>query len=260
MSKLLDKLERISEGSIQPMGFGAAVSRPRIPQMLIIASIPIGNARLAAVAEKEGADALLLALEHLDKKSKNLTKTTQTKSEIPWGGSLETITREEMEHLIEMGCDFIIFAPAKTPAAILNEERICKVLKLDPSLPENLAKAVNRLQVDAVLVSPFSEGEPCFTIQQLMMLERLAGGTGKHILATFPQNQSTLDIETLWGIGVRGVVVDMNIEQPERRLSEIREAIQKLPTTRKKPRERIRATLPLAMPPLERAETEEEEP
>jgi len=50
-------------------------------------------------------------------------------------------------------------------------------------------------------------------------------------------------------------------EQPEQRLSQVKEAIQKLPTTRKKSREKFRATLPMAIrsPEKERQEEEEEE-
>jgi len=72
MSKLLEKLERISEGNGQPMGFGPAVTRTKISQILTIASVPAGNAQLITVATKEGADALLLIAENLGKDSKAL--------------------------------------------------------------------------------------------------------------------------------------------------------------------------------------------
>jgi hypothetical protein len=57
------------------------------------------------------------------------------------------------------------------------------------------------------------------------------------------------------------VVVDMAGEQPEQRLSQVKEAIQKLPTTHKKSREKFRATLPMATrsPEKEKQEEEEEE-
>ncbi len=261
MSKLLEKLERISEGNGQPMGFGPAVTRTKISQMLTIASVPAGNAQLITVATKEGADALLLTAENLEKDSKALAKMNRAKAEIPWGVSLETVNKEDIEQLIELGCDYVIFNPAQTPAAILIEERIGKVLKIDASLPENLVKAINRLQVDAVLLSPASEDEPTFTVHQLMVLERLAGSTGKYVLMTMPSGLSISDIEILWGLGVRGVVVDMAGEQPEQRLSQVKEAIQKLPTTRKKSKEKFRATLPMAIrsPEKEKQEEEEEE-
>jgi len=259
MSKLLEKLEQISEGSGQPMGFGAAVTRTKIPQILTIASAPAGNAQLISMATKEKADALLLAVADLEKESKTLAKMNRTKAEIPWGVSLDRVTKENIRQLVELGCDFVVFDPIKTPAEVLIEEKIGKVLRIDISLPENLAKAINRLQVDAVLLNPAMEEETAFTVHHLMVLERLAGSTGKHVLTTMSSHGlSPGDIEILWGLGVRGVVVDMTVEQPEQRLSQIKEAIQQLPSTRKKSQEKFRATLPASVTPSEKAAPEED--
>ena len=74
-----------------------------------------------------------------------------------------------------------------------------------------------------------------------------------------PTANPPADIESLWGLGVRGVAVDLAVEQPEQRLAQIKEAIQKLPATRKKSKEKIRATLPMATASAERAESEEDD-
>ena len=261
MSKLLEKLERISEGSGQPIGFGAAVNRTKISPMLIIASVPAVNTQLTGVADKEGIDAILITItvENLAKDKKVLAKIDNTKIGIPWGVSMDAVTLEDIEQLIGMGCDFVIFGPAKTPAAVLNEDKIGKVLKIDPTLTDSMIRAISRLSVDAVFLSPGSEDEPHFTVQQLMAYERLAGGTGKHLLAAFPPSKPPADIESLWGLGVRGLAVDLTDEQPEQRLAQIKEAIQKLPATRKKSKEKIRATLPMAKASEERTESEEDD-
>ncbi len=259
MSKLLEKLERISEGSGQPMGFGAAVTRTKISPLLTIASVPAGNAQLMGIATKEGADALLLTVENLEKDSKTLAKMNRAKAEIPWGVFLEKVSKEDIGQLIELGCDFVVFDPAQTQAAVLMEEKIGKVLRLDTSMPENLAKSINRLQVDAVLLNPVGGGETAFTVHQLMVLERLAGSTGKYVLMTMPPGLSAGDIEILWGLGARGLVVDMALEQPEQRLSQVKEAIRQIPATRKKSREKFRATLPASIAPSEKAAPEEDE-
>lgn len=263
MSKLLEKLEQISEGSGQPMGFGAALARTKISQMLTIASVPAGNTQLITAATKEKADALLLAIESLEKDSKTLAKMNRAKSTIPWGISLDKVSKDDIGQLIELGCDYVVFDPTQTPAAVLIEEKIGKVLRLDTSLPDTLARAINRLQVDAVLLNPAGGEETAFTVHQLMVLERLASNTGKSVLMNMPPGLLTSDIEILWGLGARGIVVDMTVEQPEQRLSQIREAIQQLPTTRKKSREKFRATLPTSAAPSEKPsqeEGEEEEP
>jgi len=259
MSKLLDKLEQISEGRAQPLGFGAAVTKGKSLPMVIVASVPLGNAKLAAIAAKAGADALLMTIKHQERSEEALAKLSSAKTDIPWGVSLNAVTKEEVEQLIEMGCDFVVFAPDKTPAAVLGEERIGKVLQIDPSLSDSLAKAINRLSIDAVLLGPVSEDESPLTVHQLMIYERLAAGAGKHLLAAMPPGLPIDDIQSLWGLGVRGVVVDLAVKDPEQRLSQVKEAIQKLPTTRKKTGERISASLPLPREGPVAAPPEEEE-
>jgi thiamine monophosphate synthase len=259
MSKLLDKLEQISEGRAQPLGFGAAVTKGKSLPMVIVASVPLGNAKLAAIAAKAGADALLMTIKHQEKSEEALAKLSSAKTDIPWGVSLNAVTKEEVEQLIEMGCDFVVFAPDKTPAAVLGEERIGKVLQIDSSLSDSLAKAINRLSIDAVLLGPVSEDESPLTVYQLMIYERLAAGAGKYLLAAMPPGLPIDDIQSLWGLGVRGVVVDLAVKDPEQRLSQVKEAIQKLPTTRKKTGERISASLPLPREGPVAAPPEEEE-
>ena len=259
MSKLQEKLERISEGNAQPLGFGPAVARTKIAPMLVIASVPARNTELIAIATKEGADALLVSVENLEKDNKSLARIGRDKVDMPWGVSLDTVTRQDIEKLIEIGCDFVIFTPAKTPAEVLTEERIGKVLKIDTSMTDSLARSVNRLQVDAVLISPASGDESNLTVHQLMMFERLAGVTGKHLLAAMPPGLSAAELEIFWGLEVRGLVVDLTVEQPERRLSEVKQAIQKLPATRKKTKEKMRATLPMHKASAEKSESEEDE-
>jgi len=259
MSKLLEKLERISEGRAQPLGFGAAVAREKSLPMLIVASVPVGNAKLAAIAAKAGADALLITIEHEERIEEALVKLSSAKTDIPWGVSLSAVTKEEVEQLIEINCDFVIFAPDKTPAAVLQAEKIGKVLQIDPSLSDSLAKAVNRLSIDAVLLGPVSEDESPLTVRQLMVYERLAAGAGKCLLAAMSPGLPVDDIESLWGLGVRGVVVDLAVKNPEQRLSKLKEAIQKLPTTRKKPGEKISASVPLPREWSEPTPPEEED-
>jgi hypothetical protein len=257
MSKLLEKLERISEGSGQPLGFGAAANRTKKSPMVIVASMPVGNAELAIIAVESGADAVLMTAEHR-KKDEVFAQLRSARMDIPWGVFLDMATRRETEQLIEIGCDFVVLNPAKTPAAVLNEERIGKVLQIDPSLSDNLARSINRLSIDAVLLSTLGRTEAHITIQDLMAYERLAAAAGKHLLAAIPPALPIDDVESLWSLGVRGLVVDMTTKNPELRLSQIKEAIQKLPA-RKKRGDRISATLPLFREGTEASPPEEED-
>jgi hypothetical protein len=234
LSKLIEKLERISEGRAQPLGFGAAASRTRSLPMLVIASVPAGSAKPDEVVAKTGADAVLLTIENWKKEREALAKISSGKADFIWGVYAQAVSGDEVEQLVEMKCDFVVFAAEMTPAAVLNEERIGKVLQIDSSLDDNLTRAVGRLAVDAVLLSPPGKDQPPLTISQLMVYERLAAGAGKHLLAALPPVSPTDDLETWWSLGVRGVVVDMTADHAGDKLAQVKEAIEKLPTTKKK--------------------------
>jgi hypothetical protein len=245
MSKLVDKLERVSEGRDQPLGFGAAINRTKTLPMAIIGSIPEGKTELAAAAKEANVDAILITVESPQKINDAVAQLKDGNVDIPRGIALDTVTKEDMEKLVEAGCDFIVFSPTNTPANVLNEERIGKVLRVDPSMDDNLAKSIGRLSVDAILLGPLGEGEYPLTVNGLMLYERLAAWSGKHILAAVPPGLPVEDIESFWGIGARGLVVDLALKDPRQRLVEVKEAIGKLPARKKRPERRISASLPI---------------
>lgn len=246
MSKLLEKLERMSEGRARPLGFEAALTRAQISPMLLIAGLPAGKTNIVSTATGEGADALLFNADQRKKEKNSPGLINDTQLDIPWGVSLPEATGKEIGQLMEMKCDFVVFTPETTPASVLGKEGIGKVLQIDSSLGDSLIKTITRLQLDAVLLSPLEDAEYPLTIRQLMLYEQLAGGVGKHLLAAMPPGMPAEDLESLWGIGVRGVVVDLTVEHPGQRLSEVKEAIQKLPMTRKKSKGSISAIVPFA--------------
>ena len=258
MSKLIEKLERISEGRVQPMGFGAAANRTIILPMLVIASLPAGSAKPDEVVAKADADALVLTVDNW-KKEKDTLARIGGKTDVLWGVSSQVASREEIDQLAEMKCDFVIFTPEKTPAAVLGDERIGKVLQIDPSLDDSLARAVARLSVDAVLLSPPGKDQSPLTIHQLMVYERLAAGSGKHLLAALPPGSPADDLESWWSLGVRGVIVDMTSDHADEKMSQVKEAIRNLSTTKKKTGPKPSVVLPRIAQPSTVAPPEEDD-
>jgi len=259
MSQLSDKLERISGGGGQPLGFGAAVNRAKILPVLVIGGVPEGNAKLVVTAVEAKVDAILMNIEHPKKKEEAFSQVKNMKVDIPWGVALDAMTGGDVVQLVEMGCDFIVFSPAATHAAVIGENRIGKVIRTGSSLNENLVRAISRLSVDAVLLGPEGENEYPITVNQLMVYERLAASAGKHILAAVPPGFAIEDIEVLWDIGVRGLIVDLAVKSPEQRLAQVKEAIEKLPLKKRKSEGKISASLPFFGESSSPAPPEEEE-
>ena len=259
MSTLLDKLAKLSEGRSQPIGFEAARARAKLYNMLLLAKIPLGYEKLLSAAVQENVDAFVFTLENRKKEKQTISKYIAEINEIPWGVIVTNISKEDTQELLEMKCDFIVLTPDITPAYILKEENLGKVLQLDPSLDLELIRTIPRLSVDAILLETGNQVTYPLTVHQLMTYERLVGGTGKHILATMPVDMPIEDMETMWELGARGMIVDITEENYRDRLIQVKEAIKKLPTNKKKSKEKFGALLPYITLQSPAEEPDEEE-
>ena len=246
MSKLVDRLEILAEGRGQPLGFGAALNREKALPMLAVASLPSPSAELANAATGAGADAVLFEVENWQKEKQALSELSSTAKAGPWGVHMRAPTVEIIKELAAMKCDFAVFTADKTPAALLVQDELTRIIQMSPSLDDSLAKAVGRLGFDAVLLAPDKGEEYPLTLQRLLVYERLAAAAGRHVLAIVPESMPLDDLGALWVLGARGLVIEAPPGKMESRLAEVREAIAKLPTKRRKPRDRFGVTLPHA--------------
>jgi len=244
MSRFLDKLERIWAGKAQPIGFGPQTAKAKSPAMAIVTRLSPGEPDMAALSGEEGADALLVSIDDLERGAETLSRVSQVAGDIPLGVSVKAVTKDDVEQLIELGCDFLLFNANEVPAAILSETRIGKVMEVDPSLSDSLARTIARLPIDAVFFS--AEQQP-LSVRQLMDYARLASLVGKPSLVALPAALRSEDIEGLWQAGVRGLV--LTLERQE--LSQVREMIQALPPTKKRAEKGMDVLLPAVEWPSE---------
>jgi len=243
MSKLIDKLNRVSQAVPQAMGFRATQQALPKPRMLLIADLAQANVDGSAdyVA---GADAGLLHISNLSEEAKTLRKICEVVSDIPWGGWLRDVGQVDMKQIVEAGCDFVVFPPANTLLAILQDNKLGKILQVEASLGEGLVRAVDRLPVDAVLTAGEPEEEYFLTWHHLMLFQRLADLLIKPLLVSVPSNITADELQTLWETGVAGVMSKVGVGQPEGRLRELRQAIDKLTFTSQRKRGKTEALLP----------------
>jgi len=209
------------------MGFRAAQPIPDKPGILLIASL--AQADVDNLADRvAGADAGLLRIAKLSSGAKALGKVSQAAPDIPWGGWLEGIAEDEVEQMVKVGFDFVVFPPASTSLAILKDDKAGKILEINTSLSEDLLPTVDELPTDAVLVAGEQEKDYFLTWQHLMFFQRCADLLTKPLLVSVPSNVSTNELQTLGEAGVNGVVVRIESEQPTGRFKELRQAIDKL--------------------------------
>ena len=233
MSRFIDKLKRVSQAVPQPMGFGAKSVQEK-PKILTIASLAQADVN-GLVDYTAGADAGLLHISNLSSGVKTLQKMRQIVPDIPWGGWLRDVDWERREQMVKVDCDFLIFPAANTSLAILQNDEVGKILEVEASLSESLLKAVDELPVDAVLLAVEPGEDNFLTWRHLMLFQRFAGLLAKPLLVSIPSSVTASELQTLWEVGVDGVIVEVGVGQPTGRLKELRQAIDKLtfPSPRK---------------------------
>lgn len=250
MSEFIKSLERISRGKGQPLGF-VGTAKENISPMMLIARLSPSEVGTADLAISEGVEAFLFDAKDLVSKTEVLQKISSSIGQVPWGVRLGTASIEQINKLSDAGCDYLVFK-SEIPAHVLGDEKMGKVLEVDTSLSDSLARAIGQLSIDAILLA--REDDSPLTLYRLMQWRRLIGLTDKPALVFLPTDMS--DLETLLEIGARGLVADISGGKLKERIPTIREAIQGLPTSKKKSRERINAILPSIQPDNELFEEE----
>ena len=243
MSKFIDKLNRISRGESQPIGFRAKQLTSPKPRIQLVASLAQENAE-NLTSHVVGADAGLLHISKPTTGAEVLQKISKTLPDIPWGGWLQGSGGGGIKQITKAGYDFIVFPATDTPLAIIENAEVGKILEIEPSLSDGLLRATNELPIDAVVVAGEQKQSRTLTWQDLMLFQRFADLLNKPLLVSIPAKVTGSELKALWEAGVIGVVVEIGVEQPQDSLTKLRQVIDKLefPLTRR--HERAEPLLP----------------
>ena len=255
MSRFIDKLKQVSQATPRPLGFRAAPSASLKPKMQLIASLAQADSLADYVT---GVDAGLLPISELSEGAEALQKISQVVTDIPWGGWLRGINQGGIKQLVKLGCDFVVFPAANTPLAAAQNDEVGRVLEVEASLSEGLLRAVNGLPVDAVLIAGEREKDYSLTWRHLMLFQHFANLLTKPLLVSIPLKVTASELQALWDAGVDGVVVEVGVGQPAKRLEELRQAIDRLRFSSRRKRGKTEVLLPY-VGGEEKVITEEEE-
>ena len=242
MSKLLEKLEHISKGNSKPFGFAAAAAKSKIANMVIIAAVD-DNDKAAIAAAKEYADAILV--------NSLAGKNTASKINLPWGAPVSETTDKQLSAIKESGCDFILLNTQDSPIAPLQEEKLCRMIEIDPAMPDGLIRAVNQLPVDIALIA----GDTAVSMQRLLVCQHIANLVGKYLLLRIPLETSAEDLREIWETGITGVVTTV-AGNAKKELAALRQSVDSLPAARRKRISKTGATIP-HIAPVDAANEEE---
>lgn len=253
MSRLADKIRRVTLVESMPLGFGAA-GRARASTMLLVAVAADRFAERAQQAASGGVDALILAVGEGTPKEGDVREAVGVAGEVPCGVQLDRADPEVIEGLRQAGVDFVVFEAERTAAAALLNETLGYVLNLRDEISDIHLRTLEPLPLDAILL-PSREGP--LTVRAQIEVQRVAGLARTPLIMAVPASTGPAELQCLRDVGVAGVAVELGVEGGVEALPVLRQGIEGLPARRRRRAERGEPVLPAMAPSA--AEEEEEE-
>ncbi len=238
MSKLLDLLQRISDGSPALLGFGAARSQP-LPGLALVGLVTADHqAGLAAAAEAGLDTAIVSGITGAD----DLKTVAESVDGIPWGAFVAALSEEEAQACQEGGADVLAFGLDSAAGAIGGEDDLARLVSVVPDLSDRELRAVSALPVDCFIVD-MTAVSGSWTLQDLVSLGAVTRRTDKQVLVQISSVPGKKDLQALRDMGASALMVDLSAISPEE-LASLKAALLDMPRPRSRRRDRIRATVP----------------
>ena len=241
MSRLLDRLDKISRGVSSSMGFGATARAEKMPSLALVGKLtdPGKSARAASVLEGINADGALIEGKDVDNAHKKLA---QALGNVPWGVKLQELNEEQASTFRERGCDFLAFGPERALVGALDDDDSGYILCIQSDMEERSLRAIEDLPVDAVLLRLGSLELP-LTLEHLLTISSVRSTFSKYLLLAVPGGLTSGDLEGLRNVGVDGLVVDATAHSKEE-LTGLRDRLLSLPRRQRNRSTKANAILP----------------
>ncbi len=204
MSRLIDRLNQVMKGTSSPLGFQARRAASPKLKMLLIASVSKAESTRRRGEDTRGTDGIIINRPGAD------TGAGKETTGVPRGIRREGGGGRAKE--AEAGVDFIVF-PADGDFSAVGGSDTGRLLEVDSAISEGMIRAVNRLPVDAVLISGKEETETPLTWQQLMRYARFGELLRKPLLVSVRSEITGAELVALWKAGVVGVVMGGGVRQ-----------------------------------------------
>lgn len=247
MSKLLDRLDRITRGPTRSLGFAPASAKEVIPTMALVAQVADLKRGEAAEALHAGADAIVALASGPDLSLLEVNGDTALPEGSTWGVEIQALDKTQAEALKGLGCDFLVFGIEHTLVESLGDGECTRVLRVSPALEDTLLRNIEDLPVDVIIVSkPGPEGP--LSLTHLLAIANVRAATSHYLLVEWDAPLSAQELEHLRDMGVDGIVAKANADALAATVAALRERIGALPA--RKPRSEREGRTPL-LPRLE---------
>lgn len=241
MSKLLDLLERVRDGSPAPLGFGAARAAA-LPGLALVGRVnrpgrrrPRGLTRAAAacldatIVDDAGGPDYMAVLGGL-------------LPDVAWGPRPAALTAADLQGCRDAGADLVAFTLDGAAAALSGTDDLARLLSLSPDIADAELRAVAALPVDAFILDMRAVSSP-WTLQDLVRVGSVSRRVDKFVLVEVSQPPARDDMTALRDTGVSGLVVDVSTLS-QTALAALKGDLMAMPRPRPRRRERRAASIP----------------
>ncbi len=253
MSKLLDLMQRISDGAPARLGFGAARAGS-LPGMALVGLVADEHQKGVSAATEVGLDAVIVCGvedgEGLKSLGEFLSESrAESQAVIPWGAYVAGLSEEAAQACRDGGGDLMAFTlEGTTAAAIAGEDDLARILSVAPDLDDRELRAIAALPVD-IFTLDMNVVSGSWTLQDLVKVGAISRRVDKYILVEVSRVPGNMDLEALRDMGVSGLLVNLDaVSRAE--LVGLRAALLEMPRPGSRHRygsrrrERLQPTLP----------------
>lgn len=224
MSKLIDMIGRLGQQSAQPIGFGALTGRVEsTPTMALIARV---SAAGLASGIPDGVDAIVFT----DDEPSLVIDAVRTgmPEGMVWGVSGGGLSNDNLDALIEAGCDYILIEPS-APAGVVGHPDLGTIVATDEPVDRLTGAALRSLKVDGSL-NASGTGSGGMNFATLVNVVKVGASIGGVMLVETREEVSKADLMALRDAGVDGLVVPLS---DAGLLKQLAESIRELPPRRR---------------------------
>jgi hypothetical protein len=201
MSKLIEKLSKLSRSVTQPIGFHSAISETSSSSLLLIAAISSINTINIKSLVNSPIDAMLI----LDPKVTltNTKKFIELSGDIPLGLVIDQLNTTKVDDYSRIGLDFIAFNKSSSMTA-MQLITTGKLFIIDSTINIDLVKAINSMGIDGALID--NSKIDSLNIEHLLICRRLHEILRKPLLMMVSSVITDYELRQLWETGIAGVV------------------------------------------------------
>jgi len=205
MSKFIDRLEEIIEGSPARMGFGPARSE-KTPGLALIVQVSSSHQAGTVTATGVSPDGIIIS--GLNGPAQ-IAELKDSLSDVIWGVRTDSLSSDDAKAYQEEGCGLLAFQIKGTSIGAVSSEDSARVLCIDPAADVEDLRDINVLPVDAVLF-PLPGASSSWTLDDLVKVARIRGRLGKYLLAEITEPPGADDLKVLRTAGINGLVLDVS--------------------------------------------------